>query len=139
MCTPRLRHTPGSGRAPPPPLARGTRGIGKHDGNGAAWLPLGNVPARVDAASGATAAVPPQLLQPPPAQLGFLPVPPQSSRQVPVASCLITKAKTIALWLLRSELSPKTQGWQPGRGMCPLGFSHCHTALGAPGSGATRW
>lgn len=43
-------------------------------------------------------------------QMGFLPMPPQSSRQVPVASCLITKAKTIGLWLLCSELSPKKQG-----------------------------
>lgn len=37
-------------------------------------------------------------------------MPPQSSRQVPAASCLIAEAKTIALWLLCSELFPKTRG-----------------------------
>lgn len=119
---------PRAWQRPPLPLAWGTRGVGEHDGNGAARLPPGNVPARVDAASGAAAMVPPpQAAAAPLTQLGFLLVPPQSSRQVPAASCLITKAKTIALWLLCSELSPKTQGWQPGWGTtCPLGFSPCY-------------
>lgn len=49
----------------PPLLANGTRGAGKHNENGAAWLPLGNVPARVDAASRAAITVPLQLPQPP--------------------------------------------------------------------------
>lgn len=108
MCTPRLQHTPKPGSSPCHPLPGAPLALVNTMGTGLrscpwemsllGWmlhpaLPLWCCPP-------ATAA--------PPAQLGFLPVPPQSSRQVPAASCLIVKAKTIALWLLCSELSPKT-------------------------------
>lgn len=114
-CPPKAAAHPRAWQRSPSPLVWGNHGVGERAGNGAARLTLGNVPAGVGAASGAATAVPPP---PPPkaatasplTQMGFLPMPPQSSRQVPVASCLITKAKTIGLWLLCSELSPKKQG-----------------------------
>lgn len=76
------------------------------------------------------------LLRCPPGTAGLPAEPPQRSRQVPAASCLIVQAKTIALWLLCAELSPNTQGWQPGRGtVCPLGSSYCHHGSSGTGGG----
>lgn len=98
------------------PLPRGTRGAGERTGCGAEECPhKGGCSARC-----------------PPAQLGVLPVLLQSSWWEPVASSLIMKAKTIALWLLCSEMSPKTQGWRCGtawaRGV-PSGLSPFQLSL----------
>lgn len=103
-------------------LARGTPGVGEQNRSGAARLPRGNVP---EGGCCVCHRAPPADAAPPRHRLGFLPMPPQSSQQVPAASCLIAEAKTIALWLLCSELFPKTRGlvaWHSLGTRRPLGF-----------------
>lgn len=135
MCTPRLGHSPGPGYDPhrllpmAPVVLASTMRTGLHgcpwEMSLPGWMLHLVLPSRC-----------PSSCRSPPGAAGLPALSPQSSRQVPAASCLIAKAKTIVLWLLCSELPPKTQAglaaWR-GRNVS-LWFSCCHW-----GSGVTWW